>query len=851
MFRSLRRPPVFTAWLLALGLILAMPMLVSAQEGVSRDDGMTYIEDAKAAAVQASGGCSGGLCGNEPLGDKGDGLNGSGGEVGDPEPESPCIKDCGELPRPGDYGGITLVNKASVAPAPAGPGPEFQSRDDGDTYTGPETKGATLKTTGPCDGDNTGTDFVDTISAGGPMIGIRWIPNASQTVTRVEVFTGEVAAPNALAIWSHDSGLNQPAATLASTSNFTTVLANGWQGADLNSGVSVTAGQPLWIVWDPNGGEQAPVTDDPGGIQQTYWGSFSGDVNGGASWFGPFSHPNHRFKFRLFCGDAPCDGNNYSNDDHRDNVSTSNVTQAMSWVPTVSGTITRLEFYTGETTGANAVGIWSNDSTGLVNKPLAALGWSDPFTLNFAKGWQGADLLTPVTVTAGQLYWVAWEASGGEQTPVNDDPADIQQTYWGSWTGDISTANFTNGPFSFSNMRWKFRVFCGEDQEYCDGNNHLDDLLAGGSMGGGMVGIEWTPAATQTITGIEVFTGEDTGPSILSLWSDASGQPGSQIATTASFATVLPNGWQGAALTSPVTVTGGQTYWVGWNNSGGEQVSASSDPGGIQQTYWGSWNNGGSWNGPYSFWKWKFRMLCGEGEKPCEGNNYANDNYLDNSFAGGSWLGIRWVPTSSVTVSRVEVFTGETTATNSISIWSSTGGINPEPASVIGGTATFSVALGNGWQGADLPVSVSVIAGQEYWVVWDPVWQQLPVTDDPGDIQQVYRGSWDNGASWTGPWSFPNRRWKFRMFCEDKKGCGPGICIEGSYCDDCACYAPDSAISQAFCKCELLDPACGLGECVPTPGGPAYCEGPYCDAPVCYAPASPISQLMCGEGEGC
>ena len=71
--------------------------------------------------------------------------------------------------------------------------------------------------------------------------------------------------------------------------------------------------------------------------------------------------------------------------------------------------------------------------------------------------------------------------------------------------------------------------------------------------------------------------------------------------------------------------------------------------------------------------------------------------------------------------------------------------------------------------------------------------------------------------------------------------CGSGTCINGSYCDDCQCYTPDSDISRAFCECRLADPACGLGECV----GDSWCEGPNCPAPVCYTDSHPISQVLC------
>jgi hypothetical protein len=72
--------------------------------------------------------------------------------------------------------------------------------------------------------------------------------------------------------------------------------------------------------------------------------------------------------------------------------------------------------------------------------------------------------------------------------------------------------------------------------------------------------------------------------------------------------------------------------------------------------------------------------------------------------------------------------------------------------------------------------------------------------------------------------------------------CGPGVCIGGSFCDDCVCYSPEAPISQVACRCRLMDPSCGVGECV----GDSYCEGGHCPYPVCYIPSSPISQVMCG-----
>ena len=59
----------------------------------------------------------------------------------------------------------------------------------------------------------------------------------------------------------------------------------------------------------------------------------------------------------------------------------------------------------------------------------------------------------------------------------------------------------------------------------------------------------------------------------------------------------------------------------------------------------------------------------------CEGNNQDN-NFLDNVSMGGPMIGISWVPSNSVTITRIEVFTGETTGPVALAIWSDDGG-NP------------------------------------------------------------------------------------------------------------------------------------------------------------------------------
>jgi hypothetical protein len=235
--------------------------------------------------------------------------------------------------------------------------------DDG--ITGPGALGEPLGTAdeaqsrASCEGNNFANDnFADNISMGGPLVGIEWIPATSATLSRIEVFTGEAAAPNQLAIWSDAGGApGQPLGSLAYTPPFTTSTTNSWQGADLNAPFTIAAGTKYWVVWDPSGGEQASASADVGDLQQNYWGSNSGDVTGGASWFGPFSSTDHRWKFRMFCDQGgttgPCEGNNFANDNFVDTISMGGPLVGIEWIPAAGVAVSRIEVFTGEVAAPN------------------------------------------------------------------------------------------------------------------------------------------------------------------------------------------------------------------------------------------------------------------------------------------------------------------------------------------------------------------------------------------------------------------------------------------------------------------------------------------------------------------
>ena len=160
----------------------------------------------------------------------------------------------------------------------------------------------------------------------------------------------------------------------------------------------------------------------------------------------------------LLAQEPACDGANFATDAFNNDVLMGGPMVAFAWTPSATETITRIEVFTGESAGPDALAIWSDDG-GSPSKPLSNLSNTNNFSLSAANSWQGADLLTPVTVNAGTKYWIVFDPVGGEQAPAQNG---VGQQYWGSFTGTVTGVPAPSwfGPFSFPDRAWKFRVFC-------------------------------------------------------------------------------------------------------------------------------------------------------------------------------------------------------------------------------------------------------------------------------------------------------------------------------------------------------------------------------------------------------
>ena len=159
---------------------------------------------------------------------------------------------------------------------------------------------------------------------------------------------------------------------------------------------------------------------------------------------------------------------------------------------------------------------------------------------------------------------------------------------------------------------------------------------------------------------------------------------------------------------------------------------------------------------------------------------------------GGPWVGIKFAPNVSFTADRAEVFTGMAGGTNSLLLYSHDAGLDQPGTKLASGV--WSMSSANSWQGAQISPAIALAAGTTYWIVWIPVGGAQASVDLPKNNNgQVYKASFDNGQTWSGPFQSNTHHWKFRFFgsctgastvyCTAKTnsaGCLPSIAFSGT-----------------------------------------------------------------------
>lgn len=148
--------------------------------------------------------------------------------------------------------------------------------------------------------------------------------------------------------------------------------------------------------------------------------------------------------------------------------------------------------------------------------------------------------------------------------------------------------------------------------------------------------------------------------------------------------------------------------------------------------------------------------------------------FLNSVSTGNAWFAFRVDLPASATISRVELFTGETTALHQVDLWShdvATG----KPQALLG-SGPFPISPTNAWQGANLSAPVALTGGQTYWIVWRAALGAQASVDlvgtSPGPLWTI---SVDSGTSWFTPVQSNDRQWKYRLV-------GSCVAPPASYC---------------------------------------------------------------------
>jgi len=193
-----------------------------------------------------------------------------------------------------------------------------------------------------------------------------------------------------------------------------------------------------------------------------------------------------------------------------------------------------------------------------------------------------------------------------------------------------------------------------------------------------------------------------------------------------------------------------------------------------------------------------------------------NANYLAGTSMGGPnlLLGIKLTNgPSALAVQAAEVFTGGVAGLNSLGIWSHDAANNRPGVDLATGSWVAPSTVG--WKGVNLPAPVFLSAGQDFWLVWGPQnGSQISAEVRNTTTGQPYRGSFDGGQSWNGP--FVNYDWKFRLHCNQIGG----FSVFGQSCAGSGRTRPTLGLSGSSSigqSCSVL-----LTNALPTTGATAF-----------------------------
>jgi len=265
----------------------------------------------------------------------------------------------------------------------------------------------------------------------------------SATIESISIYHNGGTGNVLLGVYSSQN--DSPSTLLGKTSITTINSKSGWQTVTLNTPVSVTKNQTVWLSWvfENNPGIRYN-TGQIGRSQSTEtWSA------GMPSSFGESTSAD--YDYSIYCNVTPgVQANNLGNTEVYEYVSTAEDRRAIPVKFNEGGTINSISIYHNGGIGNLMLGVYSDYS----GSPSSKLGTTASTVVNPNAGWQTIPLSVPVAVNSGQTIWLAWVFQNNPGVRwTNGTPGRASSP--GTWTEGMP-ATFGNSSFA----DYVYSIYC-------------------------------------------------------------------------------------------------------------------------------------------------------------------------------------------------------------------------------------------------------------------------------------------------------------------------------------------------------------------------------------------------------